>query len=149
MSHTLIPTHTLKPSHIRSSFSSILYHISSLHKQPAMSSVSKPPANDSPICDTPIGYLPAGNPCVGSAGCPSSTAGNLFSCNQSISTNTPIHSCYNTTVQYGINCLDRTRTCRVLATNVAPYILGPRPPNAFLDRFFPLDSISIPSPPSF
>ncbi|KAF8489665.1 hypothetical protein F5888DRAFT_1870140 [Russula emetica] len=116
-----------------------------------MSSVSKPeilPADDSPICDLPIGHPPAGDPCVGGAGCPS-TAGDLPSCNQSIFACTPIHSHYNTTARYGINCLDRTCVGKVLAISVAPYILGPMPPDTFLDRFLPLDFISIPGPPSF
>lgn len=38
----------------------------------------------------------------------------------------------------------------MLAVNIAPYILGPMPPDAFLDRFLPSDSISIPEgTPSF
>jgi len=38
----------------------------------------------------------------------------------------------------------------VLAINIASYILGPMPPDAFLDQFLPLDSISIPKGiPSF
>ena len=55
---------------------------------------------------------------------------------------TPIHSHYYTTEQYGISSFSRGHT--VLATNVAPCILGPMPPDAFLDRFLPSHSISIP-----
>jgi len=63
---------------------------------------------------------------------------------------TPIHSCYDTTEQYGINDLSREHIFPVLAINIAPYILGPMPSDAFLDQFFPLDSISIPKGiPSF
>jgi hypothetical protein len=32
----------------------------------------------------------------------------------------------------------------MLAANIAPYILGPMPPDAFLNRFLPSHSISIP-----
>jgi hypothetical protein len=114
-----------------------------------MSSVSKPitPADDSLTCDLPIGLQPAGDSCVESvdgllADCPS--AGDPPSCNQAISTCTPIHSCYNTTERFGINDPSRNHIRPVLAVNIAPYILGPMPPDAFLDRFLPSHSISIP-----
>jgi hypothetical protein len=114
-----------------------------------MSSVSKPitPADDSLTCDLPIGLQPAGDSCVESidgllADCPS--AGDPPSCNQAISTCTPIHSHYNTTERFGINDLSRNHIHPVLAVNIAPYILGPMPPGAFLDRFLPSHSIFIP-----
>jgi hypothetical protein len=114
-----------------------------------MSSVSKPitPTDDSLTWDLPIGLQPTGDSCVESvdgllADCPS--AGDPPSCDQVISTCTPIHSCYNTTERFGINDLSRIRIRPMLAANIAPYILGPMPPDAFLDRFLPLHSISIP-----
>jgi len=49
-----------------------------------------------------------------------------------------------------MNDFSRHRIRAVLAANIAPYILGPMPPDAFLDRFLPSHSISIPeSTPSF
>ena len=115
-----------------------------------MSSVSKPqisPTNDSPTCDPPTGQA-AGDPCDGGllTGCPS--AGDPPSCNQSISACTPIHSHYYTTERFGIKNLERERISPMLATNITPYILGPMPPDAFLDQFLPLRTISIPGPPS-
>jgi hypothetical protein len=119
-----------------------------------------PSAGDPPSCNqaistcTPIyscynttGLQPAGDSCVESvdsllADCPS--AGDPPSCNQAISTCTPIHSRYNTTEQFGINDPSRNHIRPVLAVNIAPYILGPMPPDAFLDRFLPSHSISIP-----
>jgi hypothetical protein len=119
-----------------------------------------PSAGDPPSCNqaisrcTPIhscynttGLQPAGDFCVESvdsllADCPS--AGDLPSCNQAISTCTPIHSRYNTTERFGINDPSRNHIRPVLAVNIAPYILGPMPPDAFLDRFLPSHSISIP-----
>jgi hypothetical protein len=119
-----------------------------------MSSVSKPqipPADDSLTCDPPTGQ-PAGDPCDGGllTGCPS--AGDPPSCNQSISACTPTDwsdSHYYTTDCFGIKNYDRERISTMLATNIAPYILGPMPPDAFLDQFLPLRTISIPGPPSF
>lgn len=65
-------------------------------------------------------------------------------------TSTPIHSRYDTTERFGINDFSRSRIHTVLAANVAPYILGPMPPDAFLDQFLPVHSISIPDcTPSF
>lgn len=113
-----------------------------------MNSVSKPQisaADDSLTSDLPIGHgdvdgLLAGRP----------SAGDPPSCNQTISTCTPIHSRYNTTDRYGINDFSRHRIRTALAVNIAPYILGPMPPDAFLDRFLPLHSIPIPEgTPSF
>jgi hypothetical protein len=119
-----------------------------------------PSAGDPPSCNqaistcTPIhscynttGLQPAGDSYVESvdsllADCPS--AGDPPSCNQAISTCTPIHSRYNTTERFGINDPSRNHIRPVLAVNIAPYILGPMPPNAFLDRFLPSHSISIP-----
>jgi hypothetical protein len=149
-----------------------------------MSSVSKPitPADDSLTCDLPIGLQPAGDSCVESidgllADCPSAGdppscnqaistctpihscynttglqpagdscvesvdslladcpfAGDPPSCNQAISTCTPIHSRYNTTERFGINDPSRNHIRPVLAVNIAPYILGPMPSDAFLD----------------
>src|SRR6267154_4072095 len=101
-----------------------------------MSPVSKPqlsPANDDDTltCDPPVGDAPP-------------------SCNESISACTPIHPPYHTTERYGMNDFRRHRIRAVLAANIAPYILGPMPPDAFLDRFLPSHSISIPeSTPSF
>jgi len=100
-----------------------------------MSSISEPeisPADDSPTCDPPIGHPSARDP------------------HQSFSASTPIHSRYHTTERYGISSFSRGHIHTVLAVNVAPYILGPMPPDAFLDRFLPSRSISIPEgTPSF
>jgi hypothetical protein len=93
-----------------------------------MISVSKPqisPADDSLTCDP---HAPALYP----------------SASPSISPCTPIHSRFDTTERYGMNDLNRSRIRTELAINIAPYILGPMPPDTFLDRFLPSQSISVP-----
>jgi hypothetical protein len=71
-------------------------------------------------------------------------------CNHSTSACTPIHSRYHTTERYGISNFSRDNLFTALADNISPYILGPMPPGAFLDRFLPLHSLSVPEDtPSF
>jgi hypothetical protein len=43
-----------------------------------------------------------------------------------------------------MNDFSRGRIRTELATNIAPFILGPMPPDAFLDRFLPSHSIFVP-----
>ena len=102
-----------------------------------MSSVSEPqiiPTDESLTCNLPTGHPTTGDPPY----------------NQSMPACTPIHSNYHTTGCYGIDDFAKESVLNTLVANIAPYILGPMPPDAFLDQFLPSCSTSIPEgTPSF